>query len=160
MFPNFDDREGDLYPTDGKLAIRGVVPLDEILHPKHLDANGDPAMMVVKNGTATGTTTGWVSGLKSLVRYYKHTDVQFTSRELTVVPYDNGPGRGPFSGDGDSGSIIVERGGRAVALLTAGGGTTEDIFSGVIGTTDVTFATPYCELERRMQEVFPGIRLY
>ena len=151
MFPNVADREGYQYPTDGKLPIRGVVPLDEILHPKHFDANGDPAMAVVKNGISTGTTVGWMSGLKSLVRYYKHIDVEFTSRELTVVPYDN-KGRGPFSGEGDSGSAIVERGGRVVALLTAGGGITD--------ATDVTFATPYCELERRMKEVFPSIRLY
>ena len=131
MFPNVDDREGYEYPRDGKLPIRGVVPLDEIFHPKHLDANDDPAMVVVKNGTTTGTTAGWVSGLKSLVRYYKHTNVQFTSRELTIVPYDNTPGRGPFSGEGDSGSIIVERGGRVVALLTAGGGIID-------GSTDST----------------------
>ena len=156
MFPNVADREGYEYPTDGKLPIRGVVPLDEILRPKHLDANGDPAMAVVKNGTTTGTTVGWMSGLKSLVRYYNHTHIQFTSRELTIIPYDNNPGRGPFSGEGDSGSIIVERSGRAVALLTAGGGTID----GLTNLTDVTFATPYCELERRMKEVFPGIHLY
>ena len=74
MFPNDADSEGYQYPTDGKLPIRGVVPLDKIFHPKHLDANDDPAMVVVKNGTTTGTTAGWVSGLKSLVRYYKHTE--------------------------------------------------------------------------------------
>ena len=56
MFPNDADSEGYQYPTGGKLPIRGVVPLDEIFHPKHLDANGDPAMVVVKNGTTTGTT--------------------------------------------------------------------------------------------------------
>ena len=152
MFPNIADRDGYEYPKDGKLPIRGVVPLDEIFHPKHLDANGDPAMVVIKNGTTTGTTVGRMSGLRSLVRYYRHINVQFTSRELTVIPYNNDSGRGTFSSEGDSGSIIVERGGRAVALLTAGGGATN--------ATDVTFATPYCELERRMKEVFPGIRLY
>ena len=119
--------------------------LHEILHPKYLDANGDPAMAVIKNGSTTGTTVGWMSGLKSLVRHYKSVNVEFTSRELTVVPYDNKPERGAFSGEGDSCSIIVERGGRAVGITNA---------------TDVSFATPYCELEKRIKEVFPDIRLF
>jgi len=153
MFPHVTDREGYAYPEYGLLRIRGVVPLDEILHPKHLDAKGDPAMAVVKNGRTTGTTVGWMSGLKSLVRYYKFINVSFMSRELTVVPYDNKPGRDAFSDAGDSGSVIVERGGRAVAVLTGGGG------SGITDATDVTFASPYCEVEKRIKEVFPGIRL-
>ena len=103
--------------------------MSEVLHPKHLDANGDPAMAVVKNGRTTGTTIGWMSGLKSPVRYYKFINVQFTSREFTVVPYDNKPGRGPFSDEGNSGSIIAELGGRAVALLTAGDGITNSTHS-------------------------------
>jgi len=138
MFPHVDDREGYAYPEYGLLRIRGVVPLDEILRPKHLDAKGDPAMAVIKNGRTTGTTVGWMSSLKSLVRYYKFIN----------VPYDN---KDAFSDEGDSGSVIVERGGRAVAVLTGGGGTTD--------ATDVTFASPYCELEKRIKEVFPGIRL-
>ena len=151
MFPRVTDREGCAYPEHGKLRIHGVVPLHEILHPKYLGANGDPAMAVIKNGSTTGTTVGWMSGLKSLVRHYKSVNVEFTSRELTVVPYDNKPERGAFSGEGDSCSIIVERGGRAVAMLPGA--------SGITNATDVSFATPYCELEKRIKEVFPDIRL-
>ncbi|KAJ6619251.1 hypothetical protein B0H10DRAFT_2163979 [Mycena sp. CBHHK59/15] len=151
MFPHVADREGYAYPEHGLLRIRGVVPLDDILHPKRLDVNGDPAMAVVKHGRTTGTTVGWMSRLKSLVRYYQFINIEFTSRELTVVPYDNKPGRGAFSDQGDSGSLIVERGGRAIALLTGGGGITD--------ATDVTFASPYCELEKRVKDIFPGIRL-
>ena len=109
-------------------------------------------MPVIKNGRTTGTTVGWISSLSSLVRHYRHLKIQFTSRELTIVPYDNHPSRGAFSSDGDSGSIIVERGGRIVALLTAGGGATN--------STDVTFGTPFCELEKRIKEIFPGICLH
>jgi hypothetical protein len=151
MFPNVADREGYAYPEHGLLRLRGVVPLGEFLNPKQLDANGDPAMAVVKNGRTTGTTAGCMSGLKSLVRHYKLNNVDFTSRELTVVPYDGT--RGPFSDAGDSGSIIAERGGRIVALLTGGGG------GGITNATDVTFCTPYCELEKSIKEVLPGIRL-
>ena len=89
-----------------------------------------------------------MSGSKSLVRHYKSLNVEFTSRELTVVPYDGA--RGAFSDGGDSGSIIAEQGGRIVALLTGGS---------ITNATDVTFCTPYCELEKRIEEVLPGVRL-
>ena len=151
MLPHVADRKGCGYPEHGLLRLRGVVPLNEILSPKQLDANGDPAMAVVKNGRTTGATAGWMSGLKSLVRHYKLINVGFTSREFTVVPYDGA--RGAFSDGGDSGSIIAERGGRIVALLTGGGG------GGITNATDVTFCTPYCELEKRIEEVLPGVRL-
>jgi len=113
-----DDFEGNILYIDSPTSpiamatntrsTRGVVPLEELLHPKHLDAKGDPAMAAVKNGRTTGTTAGWMTGLKALVRYYKFINVEFTSRELIVVPYDNKPGRDAFSDGGDLGSIIVE----------------------------------------------------
>ena len=109
MFSRIADREGYEYPEHDKLHIRSVVPLDEILHPKYLDAEGDPAMAVIKRGNTTGITVGWMSGLKSLVRYSKFTNIKFTSRELTIVPNDNKLGSGPFSDDGDWGSFIVEQ---------------------------------------------------
>jgi len=60
--------------------------------------------VVVKNGRTTGTTVGWIRSLKFLVRYYKFINVEFTSRELTVVAYDDKPGRGASSTEGDSGA--------------------------------------------------------
>jgi hypothetical protein len=69
MFPNVADSEGYGYLEHGLLHLRGIVPLDEILNSKQLNANGDPAMAVVKNGRTTGTTAGYMSGLKSLVRH-------------------------------------------------------------------------------------------
>ena len=69
MFPNAAGREDCGYPEHGLLCLRGVVPLNEILNPKQLDANGDPAMGVVKNRRTIGTTAGWISGLKFLVRH-------------------------------------------------------------------------------------------
>ncbi|EDR13871.1 uncharacterized protein LACBIDRAFT_321502 [Laccaria bicolor S238N-H82] len=136
MFPDPSDRRDYGYPPHGLLRIKGVVPLDEIRSPTQLNAMGEPAMAVIKTGRSTGTTVGWISGLRSLVRYYQHIDTHFTTRELTIVPHNKRPLLGPFSSDGDSGSIIVERGGRIVGLLTGGGGVTD--------STDVTYATPYC----------------
>jgi len=151
MFPHVADREGNGYPEHGLLPLRGVVPESELLKFKQLNANGDPALAVIKNGRTTGTTMGWVSKLKSLVRHYDYIGIgiDFWSRELTVVPYDGACGG--FSAAGDSGSIIADRVGRIVALLTGGGGLTN--------ATDVTFATPYCQLERRIKEAMPGVRL-
>ena len=64
-------------------------------------------MAVVKNRRTTGTTVGWTSGLKFLVRYYKFTNVKFTSREFTIVPYDNKLGRGPFSDESSSSRVAA-----------------------------------------------------
>ena len=46
------------------------VPESEIRRPTQRNACGDPTMPVIKNGLTTGTTVGWVNGLKSLVRQY------------------------------------------------------------------------------------------
>ncbi len=148
MFPQITDREGYGYPEHGLLQLRGVVPESELLSFKQLGVNGDPALTVVKNGRSSGTTIGSVSSLRSLARNYKSLGT-FWSRELTIVPYHGA--RSPFSKRGDSGSIIADRSGRIVALLTGGGGLTDAV--------DVTFATPYCQLEKRIKEALPGIRL-
>jgi len=131
------------------LQISGAVPENEICHPTQRNAHGDPAMPVIKNGSTTGTTVGWVNGLKSLVRHYDSYDIDFTSLETTIVPYG---GRGAFSGGGDSGSIILDRKGRIVALLTGGGGEMDG--------TDITFATAWYELEPLIKKTLPGVHLY
>jgi len=130
MFPNHVDRTGYEYPAHGHLQVDGVVPNTEFHHPTQLNANGEPAMPVIKNGLATGTTVGWLNGLKSLVRHYDRYGIDFISLETTIVPYGE---RGAFSDSGDSGSVILDRKGRIVAVLTGGGGANNE--------TDVTFAT-------------------
>ena len=65
------------------------------------------------------------------------------------MPYG---GRGAFSDGSDSGSIILDREGRIVALLTGGGGLTNK--------TDVTFATVWYELEPLIKKTLPGVHLY
>ncbi|CCA69302.1 hypothetical protein PIIN_03201 [Serendipita indica DSM 11827] len=150
MFPHPSDRgepESE-YPQDGLLQISGVVP-EEICHSRQRKANGEAAMPVIKNGLTTGTTVGWVNGLDSLVRLYTNYGLECTSFETTVLPYGE---RGAFSDDGDSGSIILDRGGRIVPLLTGRGGTARD--------TDVTFATAWYKLEPHIQKTLPGCSLY
>lgn len=140
MYPNHADRADYEYPEDGLLQIYGIVPESEIRQPKQLNANGDNAMPVIKNGLTTDTTVGWVNGLKSLVRYYVDSDLEFTTLETIIVPY------------GGRGAVILDRKGRIVAMLTGSGGMTDE--------TDVTFGTAWYELEPHIKKTFPGCFLY
>ena len=149
MFPNRLDWVGYQYPQDGLLQVFDVVPESEIRQPKQLNAWGDKAMPVIKNGLTTGTTVGWVNGLESLVRYYSDYELEFTAFETTILSYG---GRGAFSDKGDSGAIILDRGGRIVAMLTGGGGTTDE--------ADVTFGTAWYDLELHIKKALPGYFLY
>jgi hypothetical protein len=149
MYPWAPDRAGYVYPQDGLLPIFDAVPESEMRQPTQHNGRGGLAMPVIKNGLTTGTTIGWLNGLKSLVRHYDFYDITFTSFETTIVPYG---GRGAFSEGGDSGSIILDRNGRIVALLTSGGGLTDE--------TDVTFATAWYMLEPHIKETLKGVHLY
>ncbi|KAG0128864.1 hypothetical protein HOY82DRAFT_621389 [Tuber indicum] len=149
---------GKLSPSDfGKLMFPqpedqafGVVKEDEIRQPQHLDEHGEKVLMVVKNGLATGTTIGRANGLDSFTRVYSRYGIMGTSVETAILPYDKQ--HSPFCAPGDSGSIILDRSGRIVALLTGGSGTTDE--------TDVTYGTPYWWLEEQVKKVFPCCFLY
>ncbi|KAF8874482.1 hypothetical protein BD779DRAFT_1664243 [Infundibulicybe gibba] len=150
LFPQPEDRADYEYPDDGLLQASGIVSDDEIRQPRHLDVHGEKALLVVKNGMATGTTIGRVNGLDSFTRIYADNGIERTSMETAILPYDNK--HGVFSAPGDSGSIILDRAGRIVALLTSGAGTSDE--------TDVTYGTPYWWLEEQIKKVFPGCYLY
>ncbi|KAI6145484.1 hypothetical protein BKA82DRAFT_129538 [Pisolithus tinctorius] len=150
MFPRPEDQAGYKYPRDGLLQAYGVVKEKEIRSPRYLDANGHKCLLVVKNGMATGTTVGHVNGLYSFTRVYTEDGIEQTSVEVAVLPYDKK--RGAFSASGDSGAIVLERGGGIVGMLTGGSGTTE--------ATDTTYLTPYWWLEEQIKKVLPGSYLY
>jgi hypothetical protein len=122
----------------------------EIRSPQHLDASGSKCLYVVKDGLATGTTIGCANGLDSFTRFYTEYGIEQTSFEVAVLPYDRK--RGAFSAPGDSGAIVLERGGGIVGMLTGGGGATEE--------TDITYLTPYWWLEEQIKKVLPGCYLY
>ncbi|KAF9513696.1 hypothetical protein BS47DRAFT_1343943 [Hydnum rufescens UP504] len=150
MFPRDDDRTNYVYPKDGLLQARGVIQLDDIHKPKHLDANGEQCLLVVKNGLTTGTTIGRVSGMESYTRVYKECKIDKTSVEIGVLPY--GSTKGPFSAPGDSGSIVLDRSGGILGMLTGDAGTTD--------RTDVTYVTPYSFLDKAIKKYFPNSFLY
>ena len=108
-------------------------------------------MLVVKNGSATGTTVGRANGLESFKRTYEeHGIVTQTSIEIAVLPYDNKHGK--FSDRGDSGSVVLARDGRIFGIITGGAGSTDEI--------DITFVTPYWWIEEQIKAKYPGAFLY
>ncbi|KAJ4501282.1 hypothetical protein C8R41DRAFT_892481 [Lentinula lateritia] len=150
MFPTDDERTNYAYPKDGLLQVRGVIQLDDIYNPKHLDVNGEQCLLVVKNGLTTGTTIGRALGMESFTRVYKESKIEKTSIEFGVLSY--GSTKGPFSAAGDSGSIVLDRNGDILGMLTGGAGTAN--------RTDVTYVTPYAYLDKAIKKYFPDSSLY
>lgn len=119
--------------------------------PDMLDHDGEPCLLVIKNGNTTGVTIGRATGIFSYVRKYFSNSTQQTSMEWAILPYDNESGA--FSARGDSGSIIVDGSGRVGGILTGGAGKT--------GSSDITYATPFFWLFPRIQRNgFPNAHLH
>lgn len=137
------------YPDDRLFPVRGVVPEHELTHPQVRDADGEPCILLIKNGCKTNTTIGRGTGIKSFVRRYFPDSTEETSMELAIVGYG---GPGAFSDRGDSGAIIVDSQGRVAALLTGGSGQTN--------STDITYGTPFEWLLTRIKAKFPNAHLY
>ncbi|KAH0580555.1 hypothetical protein H2248_002048 [Termitomyces sp. 'cryptogamus'] len=86
MFPSNDKSTGRIYPPDGLLQARGIIQLDDIHNPKHVDANGEQCLLVVKNGLTTGTTLGRVSGMELYTRVYVENEIkEFPSKLLSSL---------------------------------------------------------------------------
>ena len=153
MFPLVTDRKDYRYPPDGLLQAHGVVQAAEFRDPQHPDVHNEKCLLVVKNGSATGTTVGRVNGLESSTRRYDddYGISQTTSIEVAVCRYDKDHAK--FSEAGDSGSIVLARDGRVVGLLTGGAGPDSD-------ETDITYLTPYWWLEQQIKAKFPDCFLY
>jgi hypothetical protein len=114
-------------------------------HPDMWDKDGEPCLLVIKNGNATGTTLGRATGALSVIRNYFSGDmsVNETSMEWAIINYD-GSMSDVFSKPGDSGSIIVDIRGRVGGMLTGGSGKTN--------SSDMTYATPMWWLLKRIQD--------
>ncbi|KAI6032566.1 hypothetical protein F5J12DRAFT_944673 [Pisolithus orientalis] len=128
--------------------IQGVVPEDELTRPRMLDANGEPCLLLIKNGATTGTTIDRGTGIKSFVRDYSSDGTEQTSMEFAILGNDGTA----FSAGGDSGAIIVDGKGRVAALLIGGSGLTE--------STDITYGTPFEWLLERIKGKFPNAHLF
>jgi hypothetical protein len=150
VFPHYKDQAGYRTLDNHLLQAYGVVSADEISNPGHLDANGEPCLIVVKNGGTTNTTVGRANGLESVKRTYPQHGIKGDSLEIAVVSY--GEGHGAFSDDGDSGSIVLTRKGEILGILTGGAGPTPE--------TDVTWLTPFWWLQEQIKKQYPSAFLY
>ena len=108
-------------------------------------------MLVVKSGSATGTTLGRVNGIFSIVRdYFTDMSVNQTSMEWVIINYNSK--LEVFSGPGDSGLIVADIHGRIGGMLTGGSGKTK--------SSDMTYATPFWWLLQRIKaNGFPNAHL-
>jgi len=132
MHPDIRNPSSFKYPHDRLLRLKGTIPVQEIRKPSSRDQDGDPCLMVLKRGNATGLTIGRANNIFSYVRNYYDDGNAETSKEWAILPFDSNSGA--FSARGDSGSVIVDGLGRIGGLLTGGAGSTP--------SSDVTYATP------------------
>ena len=139
------------YPHDRLLQLQGLISEDLMRKPDMLDHDGEPCLLVIKNGHTTGVTIGRATGIFSYVRKYFGNSTHQTSMEWAILPYNNKSGA--FSARGDSGSIIVDGRGRVGGMLTGGAGKAE--------SPDITYATPFFWLFPRIQQSgFPHAHLH
>ena len=138
-----------MYPLDRLLPLQGTILTAELRRPSIVDQNGEPCLMVLKRGNSTDLTIGRGNNVFSFVRHYFKDKEPQTSKEWPVLPYDQQSGA--FSGQGDSGAVIVDGGGRIGGLITGGCGDTDDL--------DITYATPMEFLLQRIAKQFPNAHL-
>lgn len=86
---------------------------------------------VLKSGQSTGLTVGYVNNLPAVIRSTEDGQEVGRSWELTVVGYE----KDNFSGEGDSGSAVVDLQGNMVDLVTC-------CCKGTTERPDITFVTP------------------
>jgi hypothetical protein len=70
----------------------GTITDDLMRNPDMWDSDGEPCLLVVKNGNATGTTIGRANGVFSIVRdYFYDMSINQTSMEWGIINYGSKP---------------------------------------------------------------------
>ncbi|KAG8703591.1 hypothetical protein FRC08_002747 [Ceratobasidium sp. 394] len=141
MCPDPRNLQSFKYPRGRLLRLKDTIPDEETRHPTTLDQNGDPHLVVIKRGHATGLTVGHANDIYSYARNYYDDGNAETSKEWAILPFDSESGA--FSEEGDSGSAIVDSLGRIGGLLASG--------AGAKSPPDITYATPISFLLRCME---------
>lgn len=148
---NIQNQHKFSYPLDRQLSLHGVLPIKEMTHPQMLDEDGNPCLVVLKRGGATGVTVGIANEIFSYTCSYFNDGTNTTAKEWAILDYSRKIGvlyerdMGPFSERGDSGALIVDSTGRMGGLLTGGSGRLEG--------PDITYATPVEFLLGHMEEI-------
>ncbi|TFK66837.1 hypothetical protein BDN72DRAFT_843693 [Pluteus cervinus] len=134
-----------MHSRAGLLRIRGFLNKEQLANPESLDINGDPCLVVLKDGCVSDLTFGRCAGLESFLC----DENGVRSAELAIYNYDKQSK--PFSSKGDSGSLIVNRNGEMVGLLHSG-----KLRSAIGSSTYITYATPVWRLREWIKEVYPN----
>ncbi|QRV99785.1 hypothetical protein RhiJN_27804 [Ceratobasidium sp. AG-Ba] len=148
MYPHGANAPSFKYPGDRLLRFSGTPPDVEMYNstPKTQDQNNNSVIMVLKNGNTTNLTVGRLNTIRAFTCTYFKGEPGKMSKEIAVLPRTSKSG--PFSGKGDSGSMVVDGKGRVCGILTGGDGTTD--------VSDCTFVTSINFLIKRLE--FHGIR--
>ena len=131
-------------PNNRLMELRDQVPESDLNKPTMLDANGDPCLVVLKHGAATGLTVGRSNNVSSYTRQYFDGNFK-ESRERPVIPTDKGSEA--FSADGDSGSCVFDAFGRIGGILTGGASNPN-----LPASADVTYVTPISFIMKALHE--------
>ncbi|RPA88682.1 hypothetical protein L873DRAFT_1824196 [Choiromyces venosus 120613-1] len=131
VYPHLTSPTSFKFPRSRLVKLEDQVPESTLVKLPMLDANGDPCLVVFKNGAMTGTTIGRANNVSSYTRNY-FAGQYHESREWPVIPTDKY--LGAFSTKGDSGSCVADAYGRVGGILTSGSGATD--------SSDVTYVTP------------------
>ena len=149
--PVFHRKMNFMYPLDRLLPLQGTISTAELRRPSMVDKNGKPCLMVLKRGNATGLTISHGNNVFSFVRHYFKDKEPQTSKEWPVLSYYEDFKSYGFSGQGDSGAVVVDGRGRIGGLITGGCGDAKDL--------DITYATPIEFLLQRIAKLFPNAHL-
>ena len=140
------------FPNGRKLRIKGCATKEELANPAEFDNEGQPCLIVGKDGNSTDLTVGRYAGLVS----FTQNEVGIESVELGI--YNSGvKGAEVFSAKGDSGSLVWHtKGGEAriVGQLHSGqnkGGSTSN---------HVTYCTPGWYLLKQIKKKFKYADFY
>lgn len=139
FYPRSGGRTTFKWPTNRQLRINGCVGRELLAVPDCFDGNGEPCLIVLKDGNTTDLTVGRYAGLEA----YTCDKSGVESTELVIFNYDKQSGA--FAAKGDSGSLIFDGEGRMVGILHSG--------MPINGSSHVTYATPaWWAIEQLMVE--------
>jgi hypothetical protein len=132
MHPNSKNSRNFTFPGDHLLTLFGTIPKEEMRNPQMWDKDGEACIMVLKRGRTTDLTVGRATTFVSYTRKYFSEHDTAMSKEWAIIPLDKESG--PFSAEGNSGSVVVDELGRIGGIITSGSGATD--------SSDITYVTP------------------
>ncbi|KAI0287829.1 hypothetical protein BC826DRAFT_1188789 [Russula brevipes] len=141
FYPLNNSRTVFKFPLNRQLRITGWVTREHLANSDCFDSNGEPCLIVMKDGNTTDLTVGRYAGLEA----YLCDELGEESRELAIYNYNKQSG--DFSAEGDSGSLIFDGMGNMVGILHSG------MPKG--RSSHVTYATPAWWVVQKIKAKYP-----